>query len=254
MLTADVDPGFERAYPLACARIGCQPIDLLGVIYSESGGHPAAHNAHGDASGILQFMPPILVGLGWTAGSQAFRCLSFSEQLPYVASYLSSWKRDAGAWTSAGRIYQATFLPATLRESGDPSYVIAAHGGKLGWAFDSNASFDANGDGRITISELTAAIERNARGSRWIELLSRLGIEAQEVDPGTEIVTAKEVQQALNVLGLTGTPLGVDGIVGPKTRIAIREFQELSDLHVDGIAGPETRKALERALHNTSDA
>lgn len=36
----------------------------------------------------------------------------------------------------------------------------------------------------------------------------------------------------------------VDGIVGPKTRAAIRRFQEDHGLEVDGIAGPKTQAEL----------
>ncbi len=54
------------------------------------------------------------------------------------------------------------------------------------------------------------------------------------------------VQWALNrVLGLR---LAVDGIAGPQTRTAIRDFQAAEGLSVDGIAGPATLAALEVAL------
>ena len=39
---------------------------------------------------------------------------------------------------------------------------------------------------------------------------------------------------------------GVDGIVGRRTRRAIRRFQRSRHLHADGVAGPRTRKALGR--------
>jgi peptidoglycan hydrolase-like protein with peptidoglycan-binding domain len=36
----------------------------------------------------------------------------------------------------------------------------------------------------------------------------------------------------------------IDGIAGPRTRAAVRAFQQQRGLHVDGIAGPQTRRAL----------
>ena len=60
-----------------------------------------------------------------------------------------------------------------------------------------------------------------------------------ELDPETENTG---VQARLNNLGYNTGP--VDGIVGPRTTDAIREFQEKYSLTVDGIAGPETRGKL----------
>jgi outer membrane protein OmpA-like peptidoglycan-associated protein len=54
------------------------------------------------------------------------------------------------------------------------------------------------------------------------------------------------VQTSLNkILGLR---LAVDGIVGPATRSAIRNFQGQRGLTVDGIVGPQTEAALRTAL------
>ncbi len=39
----------------------------------------------------------------------------------------------------------------------------------------------------------------------------------------------------------------IDGIIGPKTKQAVREFQRAYDLVVDGIVGPSTRPALAQA-------
>lgn len=57
----------------------------------------------------------------------------------------------------------------------------------------------------------------------------------------------KDVQRSLNTLGWQ-PPLKVDGIIGPKTRAAVRAFQSSQHLVVDGIPGPATRAALSSAL------
>lgn len=55
----------------------------------------------------------------------------------------------------------------------------------------------------------------------------------------TEIVN---MQRKLNELGFDcGEP---DGVIGPKTEQAIKDFQQSRGLPPDGIAGPETKKAL----------
>ena len=57
----------------------------------------------------------------------------------------------------------------------------------------------------------------------------------------------KKLQTALDGLGYDlGTP-GIDGIIGPITEQAIKDFQAAEGLFVDGIAGPETIAALEKA-------
>lgn len=55
----------------------------------------------------------------------------------------------------------------------------------------------------------------------------------------------REVQQALKTkYPAYAGRLVVDGIDGPQTRAAVREFQRRSGLVQDGIAGPKTRRAL----------
>jgi hypothetical protein len=251
--TQDIDDQFPRMFPEACERIGCKPLDLLGVMFSESQCRPAARNPHGNASGLIQFMPDTLRGLGWRDGDQAFRCLSASQQLPYVVAYFTPWQKAGAPWDSAARLYQACFLPGTLTSAREPEDVIAARGGRLGWAFEANSVFDANGDQRITIVELGEAVIRACRGPRWSELLARIGLEAPSVelrdrdgDGMPEIASIMDVQLALAVLNIDPGP--IDGLMGPKTRAAIRAFQEANELHADGVAGRETRAALSHAL------
>lgn len=56
----------------------------------------------------------------------------------------------------------------------------------------------------------------------------------------------REIQTALKTLGFN--PGTIDGLNGPKTKAAVREFQTKFGLLVDGIAGPQTKTALKRAL------
>ncbi len=54
--------------------------------------------------------------------------------------------------------------------------------------------------------------------------------------------TIKKVQQALNKRGYScGT---ADGIMGKRTRIALKKFQKANGLTVDGKIGPQVKKAL----------
>lgn len=51
-----------------------------------------------------------------------------------------------------------------------------------------------------------------------------------------------QLQAKLNARGIDSGPQ--DGIFGPRTEQAVRQFQRANGLSVDGIVGPETRGAL----------
>lgn len=154
-----------------CGRLACAPADMLGVMESESGVRPDAQNPHGNATGLIQFMPKTLVGLGWTPGTDQFKTLSAEDQLPFVEKFFKPWTRFG--LSSAGRLYQAVFLPATLPGSNE-STVIAAPSGPNANAYNANVGLDMNHDGAITVSDLTARIDHFRQGPRWIELMRRL--------------------------------------------------------------------------------
>jgi hypothetical protein len=154
-----------------CGRLSCAPADMLGVMESESGVRADAQNPRGNATGLIQFMPKTLVGLGWNTGTDEFKKLNAGQQLPFVENYFKPW--TSFGLSSAGRLYQAVFLPATLRGSNE-STVIAAPTGPNAGAYRANTGLDMNHDGAITVSDLTARIDHVRQGPRWIELMRRL--------------------------------------------------------------------------------
>jgi hypothetical protein len=171
--TADLSDGFFVSVRSTSAELGCNPIDLLSVMMSESGVKATAHNANGHASGLIQFMPATLERLGWTAGHEAFRQLDAEAQMPFVKKYFAPFAKKG--LTSGARLYQATFLPATLDDGSDAGTVLVEQGGKHDFAYGPNKGLDTDKDGTITVGELQQAIDRNAKGPRWNEILSRLG-------------------------------------------------------------------------------
>jgi hypothetical protein len=219
------------------------------VMMAESGVSARAHNPNGHASGLIQWMPATLVGLGYHEGHEKFRTLRSLDQLPYVQAYFGP---HIGLLDSVAAIYTATFLPVHVRDAGDPNFVLAAKGGHLGWAYGPNAGFDKNGDLAITVEELEQAVTRNCRGPRWAELVRRL-----EANDNAEVTvsewpsemfsfdlrTTRGIQLALAALGLAPGP--ADGIPGPLTRGAVIAFQVAHGLQADGIVGPLTRKELD---------
>ena len=63
-------------------------------------------------------------------------------------------------------------------------------------------------------------------------------------------VSTKAVQEALKNASLYSG--NVDGVLGPKTKKAIKEFQTQNKLSVDGRVGPKTWQKLEPYLHQAS--
>ena len=63
--------------------------------------------------------------------------------------------------------------------------------------------------------------------------------------PTPAVGSLEWVQMRLNALGYANPPLTVDGLDGPDTQAAVRNFQTAKNLIVDGIAGPLTVAALQ---------
>ena len=63
----------------------------------------------------------------------------------------------------------------------------------------------------------------------------------------------KTIQTALEELGYSVGECGIDGLIGPDTTAAIKEFQKAAEIAVDGVVGPETLAALEKAGSKMSE-
>ena len=68
--------------------------------------------------------------------------------------------------------------------------------------------------------------------------------------PIPENPTSRQIQQALANAGLYRAK--IDGILGPKSKTAIRQFQRDHDLAADGTVGPKTWTQLGPYLHHSS--
>lgn len=83
--------------------------------------------------------------------------------------------------------------------------------------------------------DATTGFLRVGTGDDLIQMTLKLGA----LSP---VASAKGVQQRLQNLGFDCGP--IDGIVGPRTRGAVRNFQAKFGLVPDGIIGPQTRALL----------
>lgn len=242
--TNDLSPAFFAKQDVVASALGAKHLDLLQVEMAESGVRADAMNRSTRASGLIQFMPRTLEGLGWRHGDEAFRKLSAAEQVPWVRRYFAP---HAGKLDTPERLYVAVFLPALLGEATSQDVVLCAKHGRLGWVYAANAVFDANRDYVITVGELGEAIRRNMAGPRWEEVYWRAtGRQAPLRDVGFDVRTVLGQQRALVRLGYDPGPL--DGLPGPRTALAVARFQTDVGLVADGIVGPFTRDALKKKL------
>ncbi|SFP70807.1 Peptidoglycan-binding (PGRP) domain of peptidoglycan hydrolases-containing protein [Amycolatopsis arida] len=109
------------------------------------------------------------------------------------------------------------------------------------------------GDPTGTLDEATVAAVKQfqvkvglpASGSvdsrTWTALLSRGG--TPQVQDGSSGDAVVRVQRSLNAA--VGAGLNVDGLFGPKTTAAVKQYQSSRGLAADGIVGPNTWKALQ---------
>lgn len=163
-----------NAYATMCRDWTLDPSVLLHVWQSESGLDPTAHCA-GGASGLCQFEPGTLDGLGYNlAGDvhlEAFRELCVAEQLPWVRLYYLHGRPCLG--TVAGA-YAWTFLPAQAHLAADPAATLCAREGPYAVAYrDNRPAFDADNKGHITGADLAARAAR-AWSPRAEGILSRV--------------------------------------------------------------------------------
>lgn len=135
-------------------RLGCDPNDLMAVMYSESGLKSTAGNKNGGATGLIQFLPSTAKSLGTT--TSALRNMSAEQQLSYVEKCIAGTKKMAGFKSGdkldTGTLYSLVFLPAFAKRE-----VLTSKGSKY---YAANAGLDTNHDGQITKSDLRKRLQK----------------------------------------------------------------------------------------------
>jgi hypothetical protein len=185
-----MDPGFYQKLLQVSSEVQMKPEDLLNVMSLESGIDPTAHNANGDASGLIQFMPSTLKGLGFQGSHADFRQMSSIDQLDYVKKYiLGNMKYNGGPFTSAAQYYVANFLPVALQlpgiKAGDPSTIIAAKNPDKPHLpgvsthmesvyYNANPVLDADHDGAITYGDIQTVLDRAAGSKNFRSAVAQL--------------------------------------------------------------------------------
>jgi hypothetical protein len=151
------DPDFKKKLEKIAASLGTTSNALLAVMKQESGVNPAARNASGGATGLIQFMPDTARRLGTT--TDELRKMDGVQQLDYVYKYYRMTGVGDG---SAGDLYMATFMPKYI---GYPdNHVLGADGdhGFSGAVYRQNKGLDRNRDGKITVGDVKSSVRRFA--------------------------------------------------------------------------------------------
>jgi hypothetical protein len=126
---ANLGSNFYTELVQLASETGMRPEDIIAVMVSESGLNPSAHNPHGGATGLMQFMPGTLKGMGYQGSPAEFGQLSGEQQLPFIKRLIEGNMRlNGGPLTSAAQYYVAVFWPVGLKlpgvRQGDPSTII----------------------------------------------------------------------------------------------------------------------------------
>ena len=124
----------------------------------------------------------------------------------------------AGLLINGTAVYLATFAPAMLAHAGEPDFIVCARDGSGGGGYltagmsslwyTQNGGLDADRDGRITVSDLTAVILRADIGPRWEAIVAAVAAAVAARDAMPEVMAP--VEPALDV-ALSGAPEEAEG-------------------------------------------
>jgi len=132
-------------------KLSVSPDWLLAIMFHESGMDSRIQNSIG-ATGLIQFMPATIKGLGTDSASLV--SMSNVEQLDYVYKY---YKPYAGRFKSAYDLFAYSFMPIAVGKPDD--WVFETRKLPASLIAKQNKIFDLNKDGKITIAEYKAYLK-----------------------------------------------------------------------------------------------
>lgn len=201
----------------------------------------------------------VTIGYGFTMGSKVFASFWQARHGRALRMGDTITRRDADMLL--GRLINEEYGAAVARAikpreqhhfGGGTSMTFNCGEGALGWRW---ARALARGD-VAEAARLLRVTATTANGRRLPGLVRRRKEEAALIEHGdyghaAAPVTGPDpevtwIQEHLTALGYDPGP--ADGIMGPKTRRAVKFFQADNDLTIDGIPGPATRAAIVRKL------
>lgn len=157
-MVALLDDALEELWKLYDAS-GVRPEWVVPMLYLESGFDPALPNRAGSQNyGIAQDFGPYLARHGIDPAD--YLKMSAAEQLrAIVVPRLTELSKRWGPLRSATRVYQANYMPATLKTAPGLASVVAWRGSP---EYNANKILDVTRDGAITVSDLAWWMRREA--------------------------------------------------------------------------------------------
>lgn len=202
---ANLGPNFYPKLVQMASELNMKPEDILAVMVSESGINPAANEKRYHASGLMQFMPNTLKGLGYKGNWSDFIKLNGEKQLDYAKQYIADKIRYSGApITSAAQFYVAEFWPVALKlpgiQNGNPNAVIVEENPKVvidpktgrryskkyydigikidaaseSQAYKTNTLFHGKVPGAITYGDMMRQVEKNKQSPLYTKALENM--------------------------------------------------------------------------------
>ncbi len=144
---------FRSALAEMALSLGLDPSYIAAVMKIETGGtfSPSIQNPFTKATGLIQFMPSTARAMG-TSVEELAR-MSAVRQLDYVKDFFRPYVSRIRP-NVPGDYYLAVFYPAYIGR--DPSTVIFSAGST---GYTQNAGLDRNGDGVITVGDVTGTVD-----------------------------------------------------------------------------------------------
>ena len=100
---------------------------------------------------------------------------------------------------------------------------------------------------KIDLEERLRELEEEIRiRDEQITVLEKELLARRDYQKPKHPITTKNIQRALQNAGFYKGP--IDGVIGPKTKEAIKEFQKANGLKADGVVGKRTWSKLSRYL------
>ncbi len=190
-------------------------------------------------SAVEQFQAAYNLTVDGIAGNQTLEILSAAVSEAEAGRDLS----QTGGLAQGSQGPSVAELQTLLRDAGIYSGSITGFYGEETEAavrqFQSSAGLGVDG---IAGQQTVAALRSTSASSGDDQPLS--------LNPGLDVDQVRRLQEDLASLGYYAG--SVDGVYGPQTEAAVREFQAASQLTVDGIAGSNTRAVLEQQTETAS--
>lgn len=220
------------------------PVEALMAIASiESGFNPLAKNSRSSAAGLFQFVERTAKGMGLTDPYDPVASADAAARM--AATNIKSLRKTLGREPTTGELYLAhqqglsgaRALLANPNESALTA-LTRVYGGRKDRAM---AALVQNG-GNVSMTAGEFAGKWTSKGDAAVGRLpgdssSRVGAAYTSSREGVQ-----RLQSELKRMGFD--PGEVDGVMGPRTKSAIRKFQDANGLKADGIVGPRTVDAL----------